>query len=254
METNDLTADLLRDWQADGRGANSKIGVLLVHGFTGSPAAVRPWAEYLNSYGYTVKVPLLPGHGTKPEDLNEVRWEEWPSKVESDLQSLFQQCEKVFLVGFSMGGTTSLNIAARYSNELAGLILVNPMIHLRFVAPQLAWMVSRFQKFRTSVGDDIKRPGVTELGYDANPIVGVYQLLKMCSETRKTLPRVTVPVQLFHSAEDHTLPVSNTEIILREINSLEKNRIELVNSYHVAPLDYDAEIIFENSRIFIESH
>jgi carboxylesterase len=254
MKSHDSSVDLLRDWSADGHGANSRIGVLLVHGFTGSPAAMRPWAEYLNSHGYTVKVPLLPGHGTSPKDLNEVKWQEWPAKVENDLQSLLNTCEKVFLVGFSMGGTTSLNVAARYSNELAGLILVNPMIHLRFVPPQLAWVVSRFMKYRTSIGDDIKRPGVTELGYDANPIVGVYQLLKMCSKTRRELPRVTLPVQLFHSTEDHTLPVSNTEIILREIGSKEKNRIELVNSYHVAPLDYDAEIIYKNSQIFIESH
>jgi carboxylesterase len=65
---------------------------------------------------------------------------------------------------------------------------------------------------------------------------------------------VTVPLQLFHSVYDHTLPVSNTEIIMKGVGSREKSRIELVNSYHVATLDYDQEIIFENSRIFIESH
>jgi carboxylesterase len=65
---------------------------------------------------------------------------------------------------------------------------------------------------------------------------------------------VTVPLQLFHSVEDHTLPVSNTEIVMKEVNSREKNRIELVNSYHVATMDYDAEVIFENSRVFIQSH
>jgi carboxylesterase len=254
MSVQGVPADLLRDWSADGHGENAKVGVLLVHGFTGSPAAMRPWAEYLNNLGYTVTVPLLPGHGTRPEDLNFIQWREWPAKVESDLQSLLQRCEKVFLIGFSMGGTTSLNVAARYSKNLAGLILVNPMIHVRFVPHQLAWFLSRFQKLRESVGDDIKRPGVTEHGYDALPGVGAYQLLKMCSYTRKRLHDVTLPVQLFHSVEDHTLPVSNTEIIMREINSREKNRIELINSYHVAPLDYDADLIFENSRIFIESH
>ena len=254
MSIEGVPTELLRDWSAQGRGANAKIGVLLVHGFTGSPASMRPWAEYLNAHGYTVNVPLLPGHGTKVEDLNLVKWQEWPAKVESELQSLLATCEKVFLIGFSMGGTTSLNIAARYSQQLAGLILVNPMIHIRFVPAQLAWLLSRFQKFRSAIGDDLKRPGVTEAGYDANAIVGVYELLKMCSFTRKQLPNVTLPVQLFHSTEDHTLPVSNTEIILREISSREKSRIELVNSYHVAPLDYDAGIIFENSKIFIESH
>jgi carboxylesterase len=61
-------------------------------------------------------------------------------------------------------------------------------------------------------------------------------------------------MQLFHSVDDHTLPVSNTEIIMRGVGSRIKQRIELTNSYHVATLDYDAEIIFENSKIFIETH
>ena len=126
------------------------------------------------------------------------------------------------------------------------------MIHVRGVPVELAFFLSRFQKLRTSVGDDIKRPGVTEWGYDALPTRGVYQLLKMLRVTRKSLGKITVPVQLFHSVDDHTLPVSNTEIILKEIGSQNKNRIELVNSYHVATMDYDQELIFRNSLQFIE--
>ena len=245
---------VLADWRAEGSGANKRIGVLLVHGFTGSPAAMRPWAEYLHHHGYTVSVPLLPGHGTVPEDLNRVKWREWPAKIEGELLDLLTRCDKVFICGLSMGGGTTLNIAARYSSKLAGIILVNPMIHVKFVPHQLAWVISRFQKMRDSVGDDIKRPGVTEYGYDVLPAVGVYELLKMLHYTKARLHDVTTPVQLFHSVEDHTLPVSNTEIILRSIGSRQKQRIELVNSYHVATLDYDQEIIFENSRIFIEAH
>jgi carboxylesterase len=103
------------------------------------------------------------------------------------------------------------------------------------------------------VGDDIKRPGITEWGYDALPTLGVYQLLKMLRVTRRNLKKITVPVQLFHSVDDHTLPVANSDIILAEIASQVKNRIELVNSYHVATLDYDQELIFQNSLTFIES-
>jgi carboxylesterase len=76
----------------------------------------------------------------------------------------------------------------------------------------------------------------------------------MLKYTRERLHDVTVPMQLFHSVDDHTLPVSNTEIIMRGVGSRIKQRIELTNSYHVATLDYDAEIIFENSKIFIETH
>ena len=245
---------LLADWFAQGSGANKEVGILLVHGFTGSPASMRPWAEYLNQRGYTVKVPLLPGHGKTPHDLNLVKWQEWPAKVESDLQELLRTCRKVFICGLSMGGGTTLNIATRYSKDLAGIILVNPMIHVKFVPHQLAWAISRFQKMRDSVGDDIKRPGITEYGYDALPAVGVYELLKMLHYTRKRLHDVTAPMLLFHSVDDHTLPVTNTEIVMKGVGSRQKQRIELVNSYHVATLDYDQEVIFENSRLFIESH
>ena len=252
MAVEGAPAGLLGDWFSLGSGANKEIGILLVHGFTGSPASMRPWAEYLNQRGYTVKVPLLPGHGTTPEDLNLVKWEEWPAKVESDLQELLRTCRKVFICGLSMGGGTTLNVASKYSKELSGIILVNPMIHVKFVPHQLAWAISRFQKMRESVGDDIKRPGITEWGYDALPTRGIYQLLKMLRITRRNLGKVTKPVQLFHSVDDHTLPVANTEIILSEIGSQNKSRIELVNSYHVATMDYDQELIFQNSLTFIE--
>ncbi len=75
----------------------------------------------------------------------------------------------------------------------------------------------------------------------------------MLKKTRQNLSKVTVPVQLFHSVEDHTLPVSNTEIIMAGLGSANKTRIELINSYHVATLDYDQEFIFANSLTFIES-
>ena len=246
-------AGLLNDWSAVGSGKNKDIGVLLIHGFTGSPASMRPWAEYLSQRGFTVRVPLLPGHGTKPEDLNEVKWEQWLAKAEDELNELYKTCTKVFICGLSMGGAVTLYVASRNSQRLSGIVLVNPMSHLRFVSPELAFAVSRVKKFLKSVGNDIKRPGVTEWGYDANPTVGVYELLKMLRATRALLPKVTVPMQLFHSVDDHTLPVSNTEIIMKGVGSRVKQRIELTNSYHVATIDYDAEIIYENSRIFIET-
>jgi len=243
----------MQDWAAIGSGKNARIGVLLVHGFTGAPPSMRPWAEFLLSHGYSVRVPLLPGHGTKPEDLNEVKWQEWPAKVQSELDELFKICDQVFLVGLSMGGGTSLYVAQENNDRLSGIILVNPMIHLPRVSPQMAYVLSRFQKLRSSVGNDIKRPGITEHGYDALPTRGIYQLLLMLKITRANLKKITVPVQLFHSIEDHTLPVSNTEIIMAGISSVNKSRIELVNSYHVATLDYDQELIFANSLTFIES-
>ena len=254
MSVEDAPLGSMQDWRAEGKGENKSVGVIFVHGFTGSPVSMRPWAEFFHKKGYTVSVPLLAGHGRKPEDLNRVKWQEWPNKVEAELEWMHSEGITPFIFGLSMGGGTALNVSLKHSSSIAGLVLVNPMIHVRFVPPQIAWFISRFQKMRDSVGDDIKKPGVTEHGYDSLPAVGVYQLLKMLSYTRTRLHDVTAPVLLFHSKEDHTLPVSNTEIIMERLGSIEKQRIELVNSYHVATLDYDQDIIFENSLLFVQSH
>jgi len=247
----------MQDWSAQGSGKNARIGVLLVHGFTGAPPSMRPWGEFLHSKGYTVRVPLLPGHGTKPEDLNKVKWQEWPAKVQSELDELFKSCDQVFIAGLSMGGGTTLYVAAENNERISGLILVNPMINrsssvLSLLPLWAKYLLTFTVKLRESVGNDIKRPGITEHGYDATASTGAYEVFKMLKVTRTKLGKVTIPLQLFHSIHDHTLPVCNTEIIMNEIGSSDKTRIELVNSYHVATLDYDQELIFQNSLTFIE--
>ncbi|NCZ58065.1 MAG: alpha/beta fold hydrolase [Actinobacteria bacterium] len=242
----------IQDYRAEGSGENKEIGVLLVHGFTGTPASMRPWAHYLNERGYTVSVPLIPGHGTTWHDLNHVSWQEWPAKVEAELLQLKKKCSKVFLCALSMGGGNSLYVAAHNQGMIDGIVLVNPMIHIPGVQIKFVHIISRIQKSRASVGDDIKKPGITEWGYDALPLKGVAQLYKYLKLARAGLPKIQTPTLVFHSIDDHILPVSNTEIIMAELGSSEKKRIELANSYHVATLDYDAETIFENSRLFIE--
>ncbi len=252
MSIQGAPAGLLEDFQALGDKKNGHIGIVLVHGFTGSPAAMRPWAEFLNARGYSVRVPLLPGHGTKPADLNEVQWPTWPAKVKAEIKELEKHCSQIFVAGLSMGGGTTLHVAAELGDQISGIILVNPMIHVRGISPSLAFAISRVVKFGRSVGNDIKRKGVTEYSYDKLPYRGIYQLLTMLKLTRAALPSVKTPMQLFHSVDDHTLPVSNTEIIMSEIGSTNKSRIELLNSFHVATIDHDSELIFANSLTFIE--
>ena len=141
----------MQDWSAVGSGKNAHVGVLLVHGFTGAPPSMRPWGEFLHSKGYTVRVPLLPGHGTTPEDLNEVKWQEWPDKVTKELRELQKSCDTIFLIGLSMGGGTVLNVAESNNDVIKGVILVNPWIHLKGITVELSFLVSRFRKMRASV-------------------------------------------------------------------------------------------------------
>ena len=251
MATTGAPNGRLDDFYKEGHGAHSKIGVLLLHGFTGSPASMRPWADFLNKKGLTVAVPRIPGHGTRWQDLNQVSWREWTDRAEQELRKLKAQSSEVFIFGLSMGGANTLFTAANSNVKISGIVLVNPMIHITDPAIKLINIIKYLVPKRPSVGDDIKKPGITEWGYDALPTKGVAELNKLLKATRKSLPEVKVPTLLFHSVEDHVLPVSNTELIMKEIGAVDKARIELGNSYHVATLDYDAETIFESSYQFI---
>jgi len=239
-------------WSAQGNGENSKVGIVLIHGFTSTPSVMRPWAEFLNGHGFTVRVPLLPGHGTSIAELDDVSWQQWPAEIESHLIQLLNECQKVFLCGFSMGAAASLHVASRYQSHIAGLILVNPMIHRKNAWPAAVKIASRFVKSFGTAGSDIKRGDVIQWKYDRTPMRAAHQLLRLLEETRPLLPTIKSPLMLFRSVTDHTLPASNSAFILNSIGSNQRQEITLHNSYHVAPLDHDQEEIFTESLKFIE--
>ena len=250
MSTANAPAGWLEDYSFEGRGKNAHIGIILIHGFTGSPASMRPWAHHLVERGYAVRVPRLPGHATQWQDLNEVKWEQWPARVVQELEELRKSCTKIFLLGLSMGGCTTLNVAENH--DVDGIVLVNPMIHIPGIQVKFAPVLALLKKGMPSVGDDIKRPETTEWGYDVLPTRGVVQLNKMLKVTRANLGKVTAPTLLFHSVDDHVLPISNSDIVISEIGSADKQRIEMTNSFHVATLDHDSDLIFANALAHIE--
>jgi carboxylesterase len=243
--------EAITSWSATGSGENSKIGIVLVHGFTSTPSVMRPWAQFLNSHGFSVRVPLLPGHGTSVDDLETISWQQWPTEIETHLNQLLLDCEKVFLCGFSMGGAASLHVAARYQSELTGIILVNPMIHREGVWPTAVKFAARFVKSFGTSGSDIKSKDVVQWKYDRTPMRAAHQLLLLLENTRPVLSEIKTPTILFRSEVDHTLPASNSEMILSRLGSEDKREVILANSFHVAPLDHDQEVLFRSSLSFI---
>src|SRR5664279_2867243 len=103
-----------------------RIGVVLSHGFTGTPATMRPWADHLAAAGFTVRLPLLPGHGGTWQQTNRTRWPQWYGAVEQAYEQVAARCDTVFAAGLSMGGTLVTRLAEQKENAIAGLILVNP--------------------------------------------------------------------------------------------------------------------------------
>ena len=156
-------------------------GILLVHGFTATTAEMRPLAEYLHNKGFSVSAPLLPGHYTSPEDINNYRWKDWVSEVETAYQVLARRSERVFIGGESTGGLLALYLAS-YHPEIAGLLTYAPALKLmlRQVDVFKLHLAAPFIPYlrQDDVEDDLKDDGLAWQGYMAKPLKGVIQLLQ----------------------------------------------------------------------------
>ncbi len=228
------------------------VGVLLIHGFTGAPGSMLPWADHLVAEGYTVRVPLLPGHGTRWQDANRTTFDDWLAAVTGELRALTEQCRAVVVCGLSMGGTLSLRLAQLYPDAMAGVVLVNPSVLTLRREARLLPALQRVLPSFPPIAGDIAKPGVVEPGYDRLPVKAMYSLWRAWPVVRADLGKVTTPVLLLHSQVDHTVEPVNSEVVREGLRSTEVTEIVLERSYHVATLDYDAELIFTSSVEFIE--
>ena len=228
-------------------------GVLLCHGFTGSPASMRPWGEFLARHGYSVRVPLLPGHGTRWQDMNRTTWTDWYGTQAAALAELRDTCERVFVFGLSMGGTLALRLAQTHP-DIAGLVLVNASVHTTDPRAKFAKILQYVLPSLPGVGNDIKKPGMDEHCYDRLPVRAFVQLQALWQVVSADITKVSQPVLVFSSAEDHVVESTNARWVVDNISSTEKSHITLYDSYHVATLDYDADTIFQQSLLFLSRH
>lgn len=232
---------------ADGQ----RVGVLLSHGFTGAPASILPWGRHLAEQGYAVSVPRLPGHGTSWQECNRTAWADWYGEVERAYEKLAANCDQVVVGGLSMGGAMALRLAADRGREIAGIVVVNPAVNLARKDLLAVPVIQRFIPSFPGITDDIKKPGALEYGYDRTPLRALHSMLQGWKPLREDLPKVTQPLLMFRSAEDHVVDPSSAQIILTHVSSTDLTERILENSYHVATLDNDAPAIFEESTEFI---
>ncbi|MEU6127861.1 alpha/beta fold hydrolase [Saccharopolyspora sp. NPDC047091] len=229
---------------------SDEIGVLLCHGFTGTPQGMRDWGEHLAAEGFTVRCPRLPGHGTHWRDLNRTGWTDWYAAVERDLAELTGRCRSVFVFGLSMGGTLTLRLAQNHP-ELSGIVLVNPSVTTLRKDAVLLPLLSRVLPSIPGVAGDIAKPGAVELGYDRTPLRAAASLQRLWRLVRRDLGKVRQPVLLAHSATDHVVEPVNSTIVLEGIRSGDVTEVVLRDSYHVATLDHDAASVFTGSVEFV---
>jgi carboxylesterase len=229
-------------------------GVLLCHGFTGSPQSLRPWAEYLAAAGLSVSLPRLPGHGTTWQEMARTRWEDWFAEADRAFEELRGWSEEIFVMGLSMGGCLALRLAELHGPAVSGLVLVNPSVtadtKLFALAPLLKLLVPSLK----GIASDIKKEQASELGYTRVPVKAAATLPGLWRTTRDHLDELTQPVLVYRSSTDHVVGPASLEVLRGALPESQLEVRELRNSYHVATLDNDAEVIFTGSLEFVQAH
>lgn len=229
-------------------------GVLLCHGFTGSPQSLRPWADYLAAADLSVSLPRLPGHGTTWQEMARTRWEDWYAEVDRAFDLLQARCDEMFVMGLSMGGCLALRLAELRGDAVRGLVLVNPSItadtKLFLLAPALKLVVPSLK----GIASDIKNDQVTEAGYDRVPVKAAATLPGLWRITQQHLAELKQPILAYRSVTDHVVGPASMKLLRQKVPADQLEVRELADSYHVATLDNDAEVIFLGSLEFIRKH
>jgi carboxylesterase len=234
--------------------AGNSFGILLLHGFTSGPHEMQPLGEELINAGYTVSIPLLPGHGTTPQDLSKCRWYDWFGAAKEALFEIRKKCEKVIVVGQSMGGTLALHLAAHY--QVNGISVLAPGIFFKEKKTRfLPWVapVRRYRKKKNGpdIRDDAERIRLTPYSYHKTPIKAALELKHMFEHVQMDLPEVRCPVMIIHSTQDHVIDYRSSEYIYDRISSEHKKILTLNESYHVLTLDLEKHIVYREILKFV---
>lgn len=232
------------------------VGVLLIHGLNGSLHDMEELADFLASRGMIAENMLLPGHGLHVRELMPLGWTDWAEAVYSELRSLKQRCDIVFLVGHSLGGALALHVAAH--EEVGGVVAMCAPLHLhpmtRYAVRFAKYITPLLPTLREDVRDPEARRRYTRDVYRWTPMRPVESMLQFLPTLRSELPGITVPALVMTSIHDHVVPARDGREIYRQLGSREKHLVTFHRSYHVITKDHDRDEVFTKTYAFIRRH
>ncbi len=241
---------------------NCKRAVLLFHGMTGSPFEMKKIGRALFDADYDAYCYCLPGHGTSPISIKEVKWEDWYHDSEKHYLELKEKYEEVFLGGLCMGAVLALCIAMKHP-EVKGILGLSTTLYLdgwtipwyNFLMPIGLHTILRYyysfpEREPYGLKNEALRKKIAALqkkntvALDNYPMSCIYELLKMSGLARRHMSQVHTPVLLIHSKEDDLTSSKSADFVYKHISSEIKEYIKLENSYHLVVMDNEREFVF----------
>jgi len=235
-------------WSHTGTGPD---GALVLHGFTGNPGSMRGVAEALAAAGHHVEMPLLPGHGTRVEDMLPTLWRDWAAEADAAYARVAARSRRVVVVGLSMGGALTLRVGADHP-EIAGLVCINPATFPQppEVLEMLQGMIDGGTDVMPGIGSDIADPDAKESAYEGTPLRPLVSFMSDgLAPLANEYSQIRIPLLLMTSPQDHVVEPTQSDR-LAEIYGGPVERVSLERSYHVATQDYDKQLVFDSTVAF----
>jgi carboxylesterase len=261
---------------ADPAAEQIGVGILMLHGFMGSPASSRDMAQYFAQQGITVHCPLLPGHGHLPYKIQGCRKEDWLAEAEEAWHTLNQTCEQIFIIGHSMGAVKAAYLARKYK-EVCGLILMAPLYDVpdwrikmasfgRYIMPWFYPLkrkdvdrdvfIGRVTDYDSTINPD--DPALQEWLVEATrlPMDGIDEMRQMSVMGRKLWPKIHQPVIVFQGGNDPAVYTGNTEKLFQMLSTGDKEMKLFPHAGHefMRPVEPIHPVVWQKTLAFIKEH
>ena len=231
-----------------------EVGCLLIHGFTSTPSELRELGEHLAGRGITVCAPLLPGHGTSPQDLRGLTWRDWYATASDALDEMRPVCRQVYVAGLSLGGALALHLAAQRGDDLVGVIAMSaPVLFPPGLSRLLRAIQTRapyLQKPFRDIQDPIAR--AAHLSYMRSPIDAAASVVELAGVVRAELGQVRVPALVIYARRDHVVHPLNAHFLYTRLASTSKRLLSLQRGFHIITVDRDKERVFKSVAAFMK--
>ncbi|MEI6227688.1 MAG: alpha/beta fold hydrolase [Methylophilaceae bacterium] len=240
------------------------VGVLLVHGLTGTPTEMKQYGRVIARQGFTVACPELAGHCATIEALTATQWQDWYQSIEDAFDALKQECEHVYVSGLSMGALIALLLAAKKGHQVAGVILLSttffydgwnvPKLKRALLLPLVLYTPLKYfmqweetspygikdERVRAMVHailENRDHQAADKIGYFKTPATVILESVRLIKAAKKALKNVVSPTLIVHSTEDDMASLKNAYYTQAHIASKTVETFFVDDTYHVLTLD-----------------